>query len=1158
MARTIYGLLVGIDQYEAPINPLHGCINDIEAMQTFLTNRIDQKEYQLDLIVLKNQQAKRKAIIDNFLNHLGKAGPDDTAFFYFCGHGSQTRTAPEFFHIEPDRLDETLVCYDSRSNGNYDLADKEISKLIAEVARKNPHIVVILDSCHSGSGTRNTNNTGVRRIPTDERLRPISSYLITPAELETLDSTRSMSKMKNGWAKLPQGKHIVLSACHPEEEAKEITVEGQNRGVFSYFLMDTLQDATNIWTYRDLFSRINSCVRAKVTGQSPLIEASNFDDLNRLFLGGAIKTHTQYFTVNFDKSFNWIIDAGEVHGIPSVQVDDTTFFELFPIDEVEFQSFEQSIGTAKVLKRYSTYSTLAISLHNGKHPDQTSIYKAILTKLPISPLGVLFQGDEDAIDLVRNALARSQPIDQASFLVQEVTYQEDLNLIAHNNSFFIHRADDDRQLQVVVREWSADSANDAVKHLEHISRWIHLLKLHNPSSRLPHNAITMSLYMIRPDGIETPLDPAKQYNDLILYYEFRNNEWHEPKFNLKLRNNSNRQLYCMLFDLTDRFKIWAEELLPGGGIWLNPDEETWIYNGDPIPASIPDELWEDGMIEYKDYLKIIISTEKCDATKFQQGSLDVKYINSSTRGNPLTNSLEKLLQHAFTREIGSSHKTQGNLIDWTTSELCITTVRPLDKVILPSFDEIIKPAPQVTILGHPKLKAAINLTSIPLARRDMLQEIPLPTWLRDDPSCVQPFELVSSRNIEGGLSVLELTDVTGYKLVTKEEPLTIYIEKKLASSEHILVIAYDPDSNLYLPLGHTQYVDNRIQIRVERLPAPTSSERSLTGSIKIFFQKIFYEKLGLDFEYPLLGITNPDGEKIFDLDEIRTRVSKAERILLYIHGIIGDTHDMSSSAFISQSNDETAPLGSMHDLVLTFDYENLKTPIQENARLLKKRLEQVGLGINHSKKLHIIAHSMGGLVSRWFIEREGGNQIVQHLVMLGTPNKGSPWPTIENWVVGAIGLGLNGLTAVAWPAKVLGSLMMAFDYVAGITLEQMESDSALIKDLLTSPDPGIRYSVIAGNTSLFAEKLRCSDQTKRIINLFEKLNIQEILHKSTSLAFWGNPNDIAVSVESIIGLPSFKMIDPPQEIACDHLSYFTTEAGLGSLSKIFYKEHLNG
>ena len=85
-------------------------------------------------------------------------------------------------------------------------------------------------------------------------------------------------------------------------------------------------------------------------------------------------------------------------------------------------------------------------------------------------------------------------------------------------------------------------------------------------------------------------------------------------------------------------------------------------------------------------------------------------------------------------------------------------------------------------------------------------------------------------------------------------------------------------------------------------------------------------------------------------------------------------------------------MADRYDLVLTFDYENLQDPIAETARALKERLAAVGLGADHGKSVDVVAHSMGGLVSRWFIEREGGNRAIQRLIMLGTPNGGSPWP----------------------------------------------------------------------------------------------------------------------------------------------------------------------
>ena len=255
MSRQIYALLVGIDQYPNPIPTLQGCVNDIEAFAEYLTGRIavDQRD-QLHLKMLKNHEATRQAIIDDFRSHLGQAQQDDVALFYYSGHGSQEQSPPEFWHVEPDRLNETLVCWDSRTEGGWDLADKELAKLIAELDAKSPHIVLILDCCHSGSGTRGESlETAVRRLQTDYRRRPLDTYLFAPEELTKLAESRAPSEPQRDWLNLPTGRHIVFSACLDSEEAKEYYGDGQHRGAFSYFLLQTLAQTNGSLTYRDLF-----------------------------------------------------------------------------------------------------------------------------------------------------------------------------------------------------------------------------------------------------------------------------------------------------------------------------------------------------------------------------------------------------------------------------------------------------------------------------------------------------------------------------------------------------------------------------------------------------------------------------------------------------------------------------------------------------------------------------------------------------------------------------------------------------------------------------------------------------------------------------------------------------------------------------------------
>ncbi len=136
MSRTIYALLIGIDKYPAPVPPLRGCVNDIKRVHDLLKARVTTGGDVFKPLLLTDAAATRQAVLDGFRSHLGQAKSGDVAIFYYSGHGSQGQSAPEFWRIEPDHLDETLVCVDSRTPGKFDLADKEMAQLIADVAAK--------------------------------------------------------------------------------------------------------------------------------------------------------------------------------------------------------------------------------------------------------------------------------------------------------------------------------------------------------------------------------------------------------------------------------------------------------------------------------------------------------------------------------------------------------------------------------------------------------------------------------------------------------------------------------------------------------------------------------------------------------------------------------------------------------------------------------------------------------------------------------------------------------------------------------------------------------------------------------------------------------------------------------------------------------------
>ena len=100
----------------------------------------------------------------------------------------------------------------------------------------------------------------------------------------------------------------------------------------------------------------------------------------------------------------------------------------------------------------------------------------------------------------------------------------------------------------------------------------------------------------------------------------------------------------------------------------------------------------------------------------------------------------------------------------------------------------------------------------------------------------------------------------------------------------------------------------------------------------------------------------------------------------------------------------------------------------------------------------------------------------------------------------------------------------------------------------------MHYTVIAGNTSVREEALASDpqpEQPRRIERLLERLSLQHALRKTTALAFFGQPNDIAVSVASITHIPLTRHPRPTiKEIGCDHMTYLGTDAGLQTLTDL--------
>lgn len=463
--------------------------------------------------------------------------------------------------------------------------------------------------------------------------------------------------------------------------------------------------------------------------------------------------------------------------------------------------------------------------------------------------------------------------------------------------------------------------------------------------------------------------------------------------------------------------------------------------------------------------------------------------------------------------------------------------------------------PTIVIQPHSQFKAIAQLTPsaspVTPVRRSLNPATLTPTILEQ----TQPLTAASRRGLAPELGTLELREVEQADSVTSEHPLTLLVDIPIAADEAVLPLAYDGE--FFVPLGYGQANGDQTEVVLQHLPQSSKeaavTTRSLSGSFKIFFRKVakqtlgdeLSKKVGLSFEYPILAavesISREDKKVSYltDTEQIKRLVSQAKNIAIYVHGITGSTQSLVSSIQTARAdvNGQSQALEDIYDLVLTYDYESINTSIAQNAVLLKQRLAAIGIVPGHSKTVHVIAHSMGGLISRWLIEKERGNEFIDHLIMLGTPNAGSPWPVVQAGLTRALCFAVNGLTPVAWPLSLVSGVLGALETI-DVALDEMEPGSKTLS-LLAASEPPMAYSIVAGNMALVPADGKTDLRSR----------LQKKLDQISGLAF-PNPNhDTAVSVSSIKHVPAGRAgTHQVYEVGCDHASYFTDPVGLSGLN----------
>lgn len=268
-----YGLFVGINEYQEPISPLFGCVNDARNMRNTMITKFGFT--RADTTLLTNAQATRDGIISKIKAYEKLAGEGDLFVFHYSGHGT---LFPDSYSEE---LDETEMQYveimeNGRSavifpRGTYDSAivpidadsrtsgkpwsnlilDDELYDLFSAFTKKGAQVVFISDSCHSGSIARNAKSS----IPA--RFTPLHKALRAKS-FDELDLKKPKKSEKVNEPPQMNNLYIALTGSKDNEFSLDGGGGGQRMGLFTSTLLKTLntKGATR-WTYKKLIEEVS-------------------------------------------------------------------------------------------------------------------------------------------------------------------------------------------------------------------------------------------------------------------------------------------------------------------------------------------------------------------------------------------------------------------------------------------------------------------------------------------------------------------------------------------------------------------------------------------------------------------------------------------------------------------------------------------------------------------------------------------------------------------------------------------------------------------------------------------------------------------------------------------------------------------------------------
>jgi metacaspase-1 len=259
-------LLVGINDYNS-VNDLQGCINDVTNVRSVLKTFFGFEN--TDIRVLTDSRATKKNILSRLEKMVKNAVNGDHLIFHFSGHGSQIRDR-EGDELA-DHMDELICPCDMNWDDGF-ISDDMFSDILQQL-KKGVRMEILLDSCHSGTGTRD-----IQQFPTSGRFSADiveNRYLKPPVDIECrYQGEEEILKPPKAFRtdKEITLNHILWAGCRDNQTSADALIDGNYNGAFSYYFCKHVRESGGNISRSDLLTRVKNSLKFNHFSQVPQLE----------------------------------------------------------------------------------------------------------------------------------------------------------------------------------------------------------------------------------------------------------------------------------------------------------------------------------------------------------------------------------------------------------------------------------------------------------------------------------------------------------------------------------------------------------------------------------------------------------------------------------------------------------------------------------------------------------------------------------------------------------------------------------------------------------------------------------------------------------------------------------------------------------------------